>query len=103
MSTSVQESAILMSLKALYKDADENNLWFYHQSSGEGEVWCSPQYLRLKQSKGELIWGPEHWELRNPKGYLNNLKHNAESMVDEYNRMAERMKMETRLKIDQIH
>ena len=103
MSTAVQESAILMSLGALYRDAEENNLWFYHRSSGAGELWCSPEYLHLKQSKGELIWGPEHWELRNPKGYLKNLKVNAESLVTEYNEMSERLHMETRLTLSQVH
>ena len=103
MSTSVQESAIRMSLAALYRDAEKNDLWFFHHSNDEGEVWCSPEYLRLKQSQGELIWGPEHWELRNPKGYLSSLKLKAEKTIHEYNQMAERLKMETRLKLDQIH
>ncbi len=103
MSASVQESAILMSLGTLYQDAEENDLWFYHHSSDEGEVWCSPEYLRLMQSKGELIWGPEHWELRNPRGYLSNLKLNAEKLVLEYNQMAERLQIETRLTLDQVH
>jgi len=51
MSVSVQEQAILASLKPLFVEADEKGLWFFHHSHEAGEVWCSPEYLRLEQSE----------------------------------------------------
>lgn len=97
MSVSVEKHAILMSLQPLFEEAEGNGLWFYHSSHDEGEVWCSPPFLKMKQSEGEYIWGPEHWELRNPEGYMRDLKRKAADLVKEYNIMAERMKLDKKL------
>ena len=48
---------------------------------------CSPACLRLEQSHGRLVMSPEHWELRNPVGYLNKLIANAAGIVDEYKQL----------------
>ena len=50
--------AILLSLEPLFKEAEEKELWFFHESGEAGEIWCSPEYLRHKQSEGELVWAP---------------------------------------------
>ena len=68
MSVSVEMQAILLSLAPLFKEAEEKELWFFHESNEAGEIWCSPEYLRMKQSEGEYVWAPEHWELRSPVG-----------------------------------
>ena len=56
------------------KEAEEKGLWFFHESSEVGEIWYSPEGLRLKQSQGEYVWAPEHWELRSPIGYMKSLR-----------------------------
>lgn len=88
MSVSVEKQAILLSLEPLFKEAEEKELWFFHESNESGEIWCSPQYLRLKQSQGEYVWAPEHWELRSPLGYLRSLRAQAEGVVKEFNKLA---------------
>jgi hypothetical protein len=51
--------AILLSLEPLFKEAEQKELWFFHESNEAGEVWFSPEYLRMKQSEGEYVWlGP---------------------------------------------
>ena len=52
MSVSVEMQAILLSLEPMFKEAEEKELWFFHESHEAGEIWCSPEYLRLKQSQG---------------------------------------------------
>ena len=99
MSTSVQEHAILMSLKPLFEEAEAKGLWFFHESNEAGEVWCSPEFLRLKQTKGEMVWAPEHWELRSPSAYLKKLAMQAEATVKEYNEMAARLQEPKRLRL----
>lgn len=102
MSVSVQEHAIVASLKPLFDEAEEKGLWFFHESNEVGEIWCSPEYLHLQQSKGEMIWAPEHWELRNPSAYLKKLDMQAEAAVKEYNEMATRLNADSRLKLTKV-
>jgi len=102
MSVSVQEQAIVASLKPLFDEAEEKGLWFFHESGEVGEVWCSPEYLHLQQSKGEMIWAPEHWELRNPTAYLKKLHMQAEAAVKEYNEMAARLQADSSLKLTKV-
>ena len=99
MSTSVQEQAILLSLQPLFEEAEAKGLWFFHESNEAGEVWCSPEYLRLEQAKGSMVWAPEHWELRSPSAYLKKLAMQAEATVEEYNEMAARLKESKRLRL----
>ena len=100
MTTDVLNHAILTSLEPLFKDAVENKLWFYHHAPDGEEVWCSPEYLKLEQSKGNMVWAPEHWELRNPVGYMKKLISNANSIVDEYNELAKRLGYEETLALE---
>jgi len=93
MSNHVQAQAIVMSLQPFFKRAKAENLWFYYDSSESDEVWASPEYLRLMQSQGRLLLSPEHWELRNPMGYLKSLHRQAEKLIEEYNEMAERLQL----------
>lgn len=91
MSKDIQAQAIMMSLEPLYQKAEEEGLWFYHESKESGEIWASPSYLRHMQGKGRMVWSPEHWELRNPMGYLRRIHRQASDLIDEYNEMAEHM------------
>ena len=99
MSVSVQEQAIIMSLEPLFEEATAKGLWFFHESSEAGEVWCSPEYLRLQQSQGKLIWAPEHWELRSPTGYIKSLRIKAEQTVSEFNDLSARLGQDKRLSL----
>ena len=100
MSFDVHHQAILASLEPLFKKAEQEQLWFFHHSSDGDEIWCSPPYLRLEQSKGRLIMSPEHWELRNPVGYLKKLIVDAKSIVDEYNELAQQLDYEETLALE---
>ena len=100
MSSSVQAHAIILSLQSLFEKADAEKLWFYHESEEVGDVWASPEYLRLMQSQGRLLWSPEHWELRNPVGYMKSLHRKAEENIAEYNEMAERLQIPTVLLLE---
>ena len=102
MSVSVQGKAILASLQPLFEEAEEKGLWFFHESTEAGEVWCSPEYLRLQQTKGEMVWAPEHWELRSPAAYAKKLLMQTEALVKEYNEMAERLGRDERLKLAKV-
>ena len=102
MSVSVGMQAILLSLEPLFKEAEEKELWFFHESGEAGEIWCSPEYLRHKQSEGELVWAPEHWELRSPLGYLNSLRAQADGLVKEFNGLASRLGHEKALKLSEV-
>ena len=102
MSVSVEMQAILLSLEPLFKEAEEKELWFFHESNEAGEIWCSPEYLRMKQSEGEYVWAPEHWELRSPLGYLKSLRAQAEGTVKDYNRLASRLGQEKALAVSEV-
>lgn len=102
MSVSVAMQAIQLSLEPLFKEAEEKELWFFHESGEAGEIWCSPEYLRHKQSKGEYVWAPEHWELRSPLGYLNSLRAQADGLVKEFNGLASRLGHEKALKLSEV-
>jgi len=88
MSNEVHRQAILTSLTPMFETAEAGKLWFFHHSRTGEEIWCSPEYLKLEQSKGRLILAPEHWELRNPVGYMKKLIADASALLDEYNMLA---------------
>jgi hypothetical protein len=102
VSVSVEKQAILLSLEPLFREAEEKELWFFHESNESGEIWCSPEYLRLKQSQGEFVWAPEHWELRSPLGYLRTLRTQAEGIVKEFNTLASRLGQNKGLKLSEV-
>ncbi len=93
MSHSVQEQVIIMSLKPLFEQAETENRWFYHNSEEAGEVWASPGYLHKEQSEGRLLWPPEHWELRSPIDYMASIHRKAGELIEEYNEMAELLRV----------
>ena len=93
MNHSVQEQVIIMSLQPLFEQAEEEGLWFFHESQDEGEVWASPGFLHDQHNQGLLIWSPEHWELRSPIDYMASLHRKASDLIAEYNEMAERLLM----------
>lgn len=95
----ILEQVILTSLEPMMQEAETKGLWFYHLSESGDEVWCSPPYLRQEQSEGRLIIAPEHWELRNPAGYMSKLIQDCQSLVNEYNEMARRLKIEETLEL----
>jgi hypothetical protein len=99
MTLHVLEQAILASLAPLFAEAEEKGLWFFHHSPDGHEIWCSPEHLRLEQSRGRLIFAPEHWELRNPSGYMKKLLADAHAIVKEYNDMARRLNFEETIEI----
>ncbi len=102
MSVSVEREAIRLSLQPLFDKAEADGLWFFHESSQVGQVWCSPEYLRLKQAEGEYVWAPEHWELRSPLGYMKSLHTRAEAIVKEHNELAERLGRGPRLTLGEV-
>ncbi len=91
MSTHILDQAIIASLQPLFEEAEEKSLWFYHDSPDGGELWCSPEYLRSEQDEGRLVMSPEHWELRDPVGYMKKLLSDAQALVDQYNDLARRL------------
>lgn len=100
MSVHILDQAIIASLEPLFTKAKAKGLWFFHHSPDGEEIWCSPEYLRLEQSRGRLMLSPEHWELRNPAGYMKKLLADATIMINEYNEMARRLKFEETLSIE---
>lgn len=102
MSVSVAMQAILLSLDPMIKEAEEKELWFFHESAEEGELWFSPEYLRHKNSQGEYVWAPEHWELRSPLGYLNSLRTQIDGKVKEFNNLASRLGRDEALKLSEV-
>jgi len=99
MSVHILDQAIIASLAPLFAEAKAKGLWFFHHAPDGEEIWCSPEYLQLQQSKGSLILAPEHWELRNPVGYMKKLIAQAQAIVKEYNEMAQRLKFEETLEL----
>ncbi|MEM7196106.1 MAG: hypothetical protein AAF402_14255 [Pseudomonadota bacterium] len=99
MTQAILEEVIKTSLEPMFQQATDEELWFFHQADDGEEVWCSPGYLRKEQSEGRLIIAPEHWELRNPAGYMSKLVTDAHNLVEEYNEMARRLKIEETLEL----
>ena len=99
MSVHILDQAIIASLQPLFEEAQEKGLWFFHNSPDGEELWMSPEFLKLKQSHGEHVMAPEHWELRNPSGYMKKLHADAKGLVDEYNAMADRLKLDETMEL----
>ncbi len=100
MSVHILDHAIVASLEPMFEEAQENGLWFFHHAPDGEEIWCSPGYLRKEQAEGRLIMAPEHWELRNPVGYMTKLVDQAQAIVDEYNELVERLGFEETLALE---
>ena len=100
MSNEIQAQAIMLSLEPMIEEAKEKSLWFYHESKDSGEVWASPEFLRYQNSRGLLVWSPEHWELRSPMAYMKQLHADAGALIEEYNDLAEKLQMPSILLIE---
>ncbi len=99
MTAQILEQVIVTSLGPMMEQAEAEGLWFFHEDEDGKEIWCSPGFLQNEQRDGRLIIAPEHWELRNPAGYMSKLVRDAGSIVDEYNEMARRLKIEETLEL----
>ncbi len=102
MSNDIQLQAILTSLEPLFRTAESGKLWFYQQDQTGEELWCSPEYLRAELSNGRLIMSPEHWELRNPVGYLTKIIRDVSPMIEEYNSLAKKLGYEETLSLESL-
>jgi hypothetical protein len=100
MHVDIHHQAILTSLQPMFEKAAQEQLWFFQHSRDGEEIWCSPAYLRLEQSHGRLVMSLEHWELRNPVGYLKKLIANAAGIVNEYNQLARQLGCEETLALE---
>jgi hypothetical protein len=100
VSNDIHVQAILTSLEPLFETAESLKLWFYQQDEMGEELWCSPEYLRAEQSQGRLIMSPEHWELRNPVGYLTKIIRDVSTMIEEYNALAKKLGYEETLALE---
>jgi hypothetical protein len=69
---------ILWSLIPLHSKAIRENLWFYcsYQS-----LWFSPKEIKSEWDHGCFIWGPQNWQLRDPKEYLKETKEQLEENI----------------------
>ena len=100
MTTDVLHHAIITSLEPMFAEAEDKKLWFFHHAPDGEEIWCSPQFLKLEQSKGSLVMAPEHWGIAQPVGYMKKLIANANALVDEYNDLAKRLGYEETLALE---
>jgi hypothetical protein len=48
VSVSVEMQAILLSLEPLFKEAEQKELWFFHESNEAGEVWFEAVRGRIR-------------------------------------------------------
>lgn len=55
---------IIESLKPMFDEAKEKNLWFYTEF--DGGLWFSPVELKELQREGRFVWGPANFKLRDP-------------------------------------
>ena len=95
----ILETVISASLEPMMKLASEGGLWFFHRTELGEEIWCSPGFLQKEQAQGRLIIAPERWELRNPAGYMAKLVNDCQAIINEYNEMARRLKIEETLEL----
>lgn len=100
MSVDIHHQAILASLEPLYARAREEGLWFFHHPPSGEEIWCSPEYLKLEQSRGNLILAPEHWELRDPAGYMKKIIADVTARIDEYNGLVRKLGLSETLALE---
>ncbi len=67
---------VLKALEPMFKEAEENGLWFHSQYQ---DLWFSPASLAKAQAEGRFIWGAVNWDLRDPKEKLAALRREAEA------------------------
>lgn len=75
---------ILDTLEPLFKEAEQENLWFY---SNYQDMWFSPEELRKQHANGKFVWGATNWTLRSPYEkleQLENLKANIDKNIQEF-------------------
>ena len=54
---------IIESLEPMFKEAEAKGLWFWNRYQ---DIWVLPADLRANHAKGQFVWGPDNWELRDP-------------------------------------
>lgn len=59
----VARATTLQDLEPLFLKAEGEGLWFYNRYANQ---WFSPKRLRSEHRRNRFIWGPKHWELRQP-------------------------------------
>ncbi len=69
-----EREEILASLAPLFAEAERCGLWFHCNYQ---DLWFSPKDLRASQAKGNFVWGPVNWKLRDPKELGRKLKDEA--------------------------
>ncbi len=74
MTVRLANSVILKMLAPLLEEARQKGLWFYSPYQG---LWFSPDELESLQKEGRFRWGPDNWELRDPRENLAHLRTKA--------------------------
>lgn len=77
-------------LEGLFVTARRQGLWFFHQGLA-GIFWFSPEELEAEQLKGNFIWGPANWTLRNPLDRLDEYRRQEEALMAERNAFIKRV------------
>jgi len=72
------------SIEALIQEAERKGLWLhcYYQ-----DIWRSPQQLREANAKGQFLWGPVNWSLRDPKERLDEARERSQRAAEEVRRI----------------
>jgi hypothetical protein len=102
MSSHILDEAIIASLEPLFLRARAEQLWFFHHTPDDREVWLSPDALTREQAEGRWMLPAELWELRPPVGYMKKLAVDAQRLVDRYNQVADELGYEQRLTLDSL-
>lgn len=88
----LKKEEILKNLEPMFKRAKKEGKWFHSYIQ---DIIFSPKELREDQANGKYIWGPDNWELVNPKEELKDLEHVAKCAQKDVERFKARMKAQT--------
>lgn len=88
MTHQTDKDEILDSLEPLFKEAEEEGLWFF---STYQRLWFSPEELREAHEEGRFIWGPDNWELRDPQERLEELERKKQNAEEELKQFREKV------------
>jgi hypothetical protein len=83
-----ERETILAMLSPLMERARKEGLWFH---CGYQDMWFAPDELQKRWDRGELIWGPVNWELRDPKVLLEQAKESVYSAVRRRDELEKRL------------
>lgn len=71
---------VVQMLQPMLQHATANGLWL---KSIHGDICVSPDEMRKKHANNELCWGPNNWELINPKDLIINIPERLEALEEE--------------------